>query len=268
VVGFLMQSAADVRTALKIGMHHLRLHSPNTSAELTEGASFASVSVAFLQPDTAGQVQTLDLSIAMMFNVMRTLCGHHWHPTEVRLAHARPRNVAPFRQFFHAPLVFDAAETGLVFAGRWLGKPLASADPLLHLMMQERVSELERLSRGDLASQLRRLLPALLSERVASAALAATRLGLGVRTLNRRLADEGTSFMKLRDEARYSIARQLLEGTRLPAGQIADHVGYANASAFTAAFRRWSGMGPAQWRASRNRPSRKRSKARGRDATA
>jgi AraC-like DNA-binding protein len=84
----------------------------------------------------------------------------------------------------------------------------------------------------------------------ATPAQAARRLGLGVRTLNRRLEDEGQCFSQLHDESRYSLARQLLRFTRMPVGQVASSLAYANASAFTRAFRRWSGESPARWRGS------------------
>jgi len=252
-VGFLMQSSPDVRTALGIAERRLWVHNRSATIDLVEDGSFATLNYSILHPGIEDREQLLDMSIAIAANVLRSLCGHHWRPIEVRFAHAAPRNRAPFQQFFQAPLAFDAGETALVFAADWLDKLLPSADPLLHLMMEHRVSDIELQAGEDLASQLRRMLPALVTARSASLAIAAKRVGLTVRTLNRRLAAEGTSFMKLREEARYSIARQLLQGTRMPANQIADRLGYANASAFTSAFRRWSGMGPAQWRVSRTR---------------
>ena len=97
------------------------------------------------------------------------------------------------------------------------------------------------------------MLPSLVTTRRDSLVVAAKRVGLATRTLNRRLAAEGTSYLKLREESRYAIARQLLKGTRMPANEIADRLGYAHASAFTRAFREWSGKAPAEWRASKAR---------------
>ena len=106
-----------------------------------------------------------------------------------------------------------------------------------------------------MAGQLRRRLPSLVTAHRASLAVVAKRVGLGARTLSRRLADEGTSFMQLREDVCYTLACQLLEGTHTAVNEIADYLGYAHPSAFTRAFRGWTGMGPAQWRASRRRRS-------------
>lgn len=252
-VGFLMQSSPTVRTALEILVRHLWVHSPSVTATLVEDSSFATLALTYHETGLEGLVPYFDMGSAIVCNIMRGLCGHHWQATEVRFAHGRPRNLAPFRQFFQAPLRFDTGETAVIFARGWMDKPLLSADPLLHTMMQQRVSEQASLAHDDVASQLRRMLPSLVATHNDSLALAAKRVGLATRTLNRRLAAEGTSYLELREEARFTIARQLLAGTRMRASQVADRLGYANASAFTRAFRQWSGKAPAEWRTSQAR---------------
>jgi len=69
------------------------------------------------------------------------------------------------------------------------------------------------------------------------------------RTLNRRLNAFGTGFQELADEIRLEIARQMLEDSTMEVIQIALLLDYADASAFTRAFRRWTGTTPASWRA-------------------
>ena len=68
------------------------------------------------------------------------------------------------------------------------------------------------------------------------------------RTLNRRLQAEGTTFRELISKARFEVARQLLQGTRIRIADIAHALGYANASGFSHAFQRWSGVAPSEWR--------------------
>ena len=68
------------------------------------------------------------------------------------------------------------------------------------------------------------------------------------RTLSRRLKGGGMGYRAIANEIRFEIARQLLEDTEVPLGQIAAALGYSEASAFTRAFRRWSGQTPTTWR--------------------
>ena len=70
-------------------------------------------------------------------------------------------------------------------------------------------------------------------------------------TLARRLQEFGVGFQALVDETRFEIARQMLENSAMEVSAIAELLDYASASAFTRAFRRWSGTTPAQWRVSR-----------------
>jgi AraC-like DNA-binding protein len=64
------------------------------------------------------------------------------------------------------------------------------------------------------------------------------------RTLNRRLKAEGTTFQQLLDEVRFEAACQLLDTGHIPITEIAVSLGYAETSAFSRAFRRWSGATP------------------------
>ena len=73
-------------------------------------------------------------------------------------------------------------------------------------------------------------------------------LAMHRRTLARRLSAEGTAFSIMADEGRFEIARQLIDHTDIPLAQIAAALDFSEASAFTRAFRRWSGQTPSAWR--------------------
>jgi len=76
----------------------------------------------------------------------------------------------------------------------------------------------------------------------------ARKLAIHPRTLRRRLADEGNTFEALRDTVRYAVAREMLELTRVPVGEISAFLGFAFPGIFSTAFRRWSGRSPTAWR--------------------
>ena len=79
------------------------------------------------------------------------------------------------------------------------------------------------------------------------------------RTLSRRLKDGGSGYRGITNEIRFEIARQLLGDTEVPLGQIAAALDYSEASAFTRAFRRWSGETPTAWRARHHRDGQRSS---------
>jgi AraC-like DNA-binding protein len=103
-----------------------------------------------------------------------------------------------------------------------------------------------RRARGATTQQVRVLLTQRLAHDPSMAGVAAA-LGWSERTLRRRLADEGSTFQELLDEVRASLAARLLRSATLSVEETAQALGYAEASPFIQAFRRWHGTTPARW---------------------
>jgi AraC-like DNA-binding protein len=251
-VGFLLQSAPNVRAALDGLSAHYRVHNPSAAIAFVEHDDYVAMNYRILPGGIEGSEQILDGAMAISFNLMRKLCGTTWLPAQVHFAHPEPNEIAPYRRIFHSTLHFDEDETALLFVSDWLNRVPPSADPLLHQMMQQRVDELEASTDDGVAGQVRRLLPQFVRGEDVSLGAMAQRLRLTSRTLNRRLAAEATTYAQLLEETRHAMARQLLDTTRMAAFEISDSLGYANPSAFTRAFRRWTGVGPQQWRLTRD----------------
>jgi AraC-like DNA-binding protein len=158
-------------------------------------------------------------------------------------------------QFFPGTLVFDAEQNAVVFAADWLNHRLPLADPELRRLLLKQIDALENKHGDDLPGQIRSVLRSALLAGHASADQVAALFSIHSRTLSRRLHAFGTNFQELVDEGRFEIARQMLEDSRKEVSEIAMALNYADASAFTRAFRRWSGTTPAQWRENRKAAS-------------
>ena len=255
MVGLLVKYSPDVGTALRNLVRCLHLHVRGAVTSLETDGDTASLSYEIYQPGVEATTQIGDGAVAIMYNIMRTLCGPDWKPAEVRFAHRKPDDVRPFRQFFRSPLRFDTEQNAVVFAADWLDLRLTEADPELRRLLQQQIDVLEVTYGDDLPGQVRSVLrTALLTGHARSDQVAAL-FSIHSRSLSRRLKGFGTSFQELLDEGRFEIARQLLEDTRMEVSQIAMTLDYADASAFTRAFRRWSGTTPAQWREDRKTAS-------------
>ena len=76
----------------------------------------------------------------------------------------------------------------------------------------------------------------------------ASRLGLSLRTLHRRLARDGLSYQAVIDDLRRSVAIEFLENTRLSIDQVAGRVGFSDATSFRKAFRKWTRHPPTYYR--------------------
>ena len=249
VVGLLMKYAPDVGTALDCLVRHLHLHVSSAAVTLAVAGSSAALSYEIHLPRSVATDQICDGAVATMFNLVSALCGPDWRPTAVLFTHRKPAEVAPFKRILHAPLRFDAESNALVFRAADLKRRIPAHDPPLYRLLQRQIDLLEAQRDEDLPGQVRAALHAALTRGAgADVARVSALFAMHSRTLNRRLGTYGTSFRQLVDDTRFERARQLLESSALDVREIALQLDYANASAFTRAFRRWSGTTPAQWR--------------------
>jgi AraC-like DNA-binding protein len=182
-------------------------------------------------------------------NVLRALCGSEWKPSEVLLPRAAPADQEPFRRHFRAPIRYDQESATIVLPAADLERRVGGADPVLRALLEERLGQMKGSAPSEFADDIRRLLHTRLTSHGCSADAIADLLTMHRRTLSRRLRESGKGYREIAGETRFEIARQLLEDTRLPLGEIAAALGYSEASAFTRAFRRWSGRTPTAWRA-------------------
>jgi AraC-like DNA-binding protein len=251
----LARHAPDLGTALRHVVLYLHLHDRGAVPCLWECGDRAILAYTIHQPDVPGTEHIYDAAIAIVYGILKSLAGPGWEADEVRLFRPRPGDVEPYRQQFRTRLSFGASHAAVVFGAGWLARPLGGADALLHARIMQEIQALESQGAGDLIAQLRRVLRRLLIGGRAPGETSLERISkvfaIHRRTLNRRLRERGTSFKALVEEARYDIARQLLRDTRLPVAEVAGALDYADAAAFTRAFRRWSGSTPAAWRAAR-----------------
>ncbi len=251
VAGFMLQSAPNVNSALRNLVQHLDLHDQGGVPTLLTSGNFTYLGYAIHLSGTQATEQIYDLSIAVACNIMRSLCGKGWNPAEVLFSTRQPQDLAPYRRFFRAPLHFNADQCAVAFQTRWLNHQIPSADALLHRHLEKEASGLHELRNADLVGSLHGLLRKSLATRNNTISDIARQLHVHERTLNRRLHEAGTSFRRELDEIRYELARQLLAESAMSISRVAKVLNYADASAFSRAFKRWTGITPAQWRAHR-----------------
>jgi AraC-like DNA-binding protein len=215
---------------------------------LTISGDTALFVISVYQPKTESADQISDGSLAVAVNALRTLCGAHWNPIEVLLPRAAPADQEPYRRHFRAPVRFNQESATIVFPARDLDIRIAGADPVMRALLEKEIQQMKSSRGTEFSDDIRRLLRTRLTSNRCSAEDIAELLAMHRRTLSRRLKDSGLGYRGIANEIRFEIARQLLQDTEVPLCQIAAALGYSEASAFTRAFRRWSGQTPTAWR--------------------
>ncbi|WP_295385308.1 AraC family transcriptional regulator [uncultured Thiodictyon sp.] len=254
----LARSAPDLGRGLRTMIRYLHLHDQGAVPTLWEDGDTAMLGYVIHLPDVPATMQIYDAAVAITYNILKELAGRTWEASEVRLHRPPPTDLRPYRGHFRTRLRFGTEHSAVVFDAAWLRRPLEGADAAVHRQALREAEALDAAVDTGLAGRVRRVLRGLV---VGGAGLEGTSLesvaklfALHRRTLNRRLRDQGTSFKSLIEETRYEIARQLLRDTRLPLLEVALTLGYSDVTAFTRAFRRWSGTCPSDWRVKHRQP--------------
>jgi AraC-like DNA-binding protein len=159
-----------------------------------------------------------------------------------------PAALAEFVRVFDAPLAFGGPRDEVVAPRGVLDEPLPRADPALCAHLDRHLDVLlERTQPADLRARVCRLLADGLTGGPSDVEWVAERLHMSPRSLQRRLREAGTSFQVLLDALRRDLAmRYLAEGLSL--SEVAFLVGFTEPSNFHRAFKRWTGMTPAEAR--------------------
>ncbi|MFO1394230.1 MAG: AraC family transcriptional regulator [Steroidobacteraceae bacterium] len=248
IVGRLAEHSPTVGAALRDLAANFHVYEVGATTSIMIERDVASLVYTLEQPLPASE-QVVDAALAIGLGLMRQMCGPLWAPLEVRLMRARPADTAPYRRTLGERVRYGADRNAVMFPARWLAHRLEGAEPDLREYLADRVAEM----RGDpptrFTSRVRTVMRARLLSGDCTTARVAAALAVSTRTLHRRLAEHGATFEAMLDALRYDIARQMLENSSASLGEISTALGYANGSAFTRAFKRWSGRAPREWRA-------------------
>jgi len=183
-------------------------------------------------------------TLAGMVEAVRLVAGPQWTPLEIRLSARPSRYVVQSRYFSCDTIRFNQACRGIALPRQLLAREKPPRSPELKQML----GLPDPLPRSELIDQLQAVLPAYLSTSQLNEKMVARITGMSFRTLQRRLAREGTSYSKIVTEVRQRMAEQLLRENSMKLVEIARQLGYSNLPNFTRAFRRWSGITPSEYR--------------------
>lgn len=172
------------------------------------------------------------------------------NPLFVTFRHEAPENCQAYEDFFGCPVHFNCPEVAIRYSTALLNKPLKNRDPeLLALLEQHANRQLDQLPQEDPALvEIRKAIAKSLNEGDPDIEQVSGYLGYSSRTTQRRLQKSGTNFRTELSVVRHELAASYLRDPRLQIVDIAMLLGYSEHSAFTRAFREWTGKTPKQAR--------------------
>jgi AraC-like DNA-binding protein len=154
-----------------------------------------------------------------------------------------------YERMFNCPVEFSGETMEWHFDPTVLEQPSPNANPITAQVCQQFCDRVltETTGNSDLARQIRAVCLNS-SQQFPPAKEIAGKLGLSLRTLHRRLSEGGLSYQGIIDDLRRSVATEYLENTRLQIDLVAERVGFADATSFRKAFKKWTGHAPSFYR--------------------
>jgi AraC-like DNA-binding protein len=256
VMGLLMTQQKTLGEAMKAGARYIAGHYEAARAEIEPFGDEVVVWIDF--DDGADAIrfdpaQRNELGVGASVSILRALLQRDWRPLRVGFTHAARGDLERYKPYFGRTPLFDQDRLFLALAKADLSLPLQGHDP-----EAERI--LRQMAEQQLPEQSKpfcRAVAVLISQRLAegdlSAESVAAALDLDLRSLQRRLAAEGSSFSELLYGVRMNLARTYVESSRRPLAEVADLLGFASLSAFSQWYSRTHGQSAAERRSAHHR---------------
>lgn len=197
-----------------------------------------------------GMLLSNEASLSAVDTICKEASGIPFKPLSIHFKHAPQGDVAVYESHFGCPVIFGSERDALLIDPETVNAPNKLGDATIADFFDHHLDkELAFLSAEiSFEQEVRRTVANLLSEGVPTLSIIASELGIGTRTLQRRLADHGHSFQSAVDLARQDLAQKLLKETSYSLAEVAFLTGFSEQSSFTRAFKRWAGQTPRSYR--------------------
>ena len=208
--------------------------------------------LSYLYSDDAPCVQHSVLcNLAMWMRFCGWLIGQHIDISSASCAGPEPEMTAGVRHFFPCPVTYGQPVNSVRFSARHLEAELVRNEAQLHeflklapyhVIIEPQVSHL------SVTCRIREILGNDFRGELPSFEDLTGLLSMSARTLRRRLEKEGTSYQRIKDNARRDTAITLLSRHGLTVSEVAEQVGFSDPSAFHRSFKKWTGLSPGSYR--------------------
>jgi AraC-like DNA-binding protein len=225
-------------------------------ANFTE--QFARVGYKNLAREEGAQVTAADAyGLSVWHRFFGWLCGRPLELKRVDFTGGTPQNLEKYEALFGCPLNFNQANDLMYFDSACLAWPIVHTEHSLREFLRTAPYQLLIMERNpdvnNLSAQVKAMIGHDFSEGFPGFETISSALNMSAPTLRRRLKREGTTFQQLKDQARCEAAKLCLDRPDLSINEVALQMGFTDPSAFHRSFKKWTGLTPGQFRASRRR---------------
>jgi AraC-like DNA-binding protein len=254
VPGLLMAQQKTLGEALKAVVQFIAGHYDAARGEIER---FDDEAVLWIDIDDGADAirfdptQRNELAVGSTVSVLSALIRRDWRPLRVGSTHAAQGDLDRYKPYFGRTPLFDQDRLFMAFSAADFDLPLDCTDPEAERILRQMAEQ----QLPEQAKPFSRAVAVLISQRLAEGDLnaegVAAALDLDLRSLQRRLAAEGSSFSELLYGVRINMARTFVDSSRRPLAEVADLLGFGSLSAFSQWYSRSHGQSAAERRAAR-----------------
>ena len=246
-----MASSTLLGALQRLTRYYQLMSTASVEVSLTETADSYALSTIFPEASKSPPKEGIDCGMTALLALCDIVAEREIRPIRVELI--CPPTVHPdaYRDALRAPIQFNADIGTFHFDKETLRAPLRHGAPDV-AKATDKIAEqyIETLDPSEVASQVRRLLIALLPSGKADQELVSRRLNRSTSTLQRQLQLEGLNYRDVLESTRRSLAENYLRDKKHSYAQIAYLIGFSDQSNFSRAFKRWTSLSPKQYQAS------------------
>jgi AraC-like DNA-binding protein len=240
-IGLLLEHSSSVSDAIALSLRFVQAH----NAALTYALNPAARDTYTFELKLAARGkypshQYIETQLTLWLRFARLMLGETWSPLAVHVRHARQADARAYRRTFGCPVRFGEAFDGLLVARADFDRNVKH-DPRVREVTRLMLADLNRALDENIAVKVASVLRPLLGSGRAGAAAVAKALSLAPRTLQRRLAERGTTFQDVVRDTRLQMAHELLPRPGMTLARLAPLLGLSEASAVSRLLRQSGG---------------------------
>jgi AraC-like DNA-binding protein len=250
LIGHYVMQAQDLPNALGRFRTALPHHENGSSLELETRGNELRIGYRTIYQDLVGWQHGGDFTLCVIADVISSFLGDDWRPLRIETCYKKGSWLQDHEDHFDAPVHADQDRVAIVL-DRQAVRSSKRRRPVERDALVT-IADLRRLSDSlprDFLETVANTVDHRMADGVTDLENTASTLGLGPRTLQRRLSDFGLSYRELLLRCRMRRARDLLAEPQNGVSQVAKQVGYASTAQFTRAFKAYTGTAPRKFRA-------------------
>jgi AraC-like DNA-binding protein len=250
-LGFSWMASPSLKDAFERLQRYIRIVNNAAAVDITTQNFVTRIIIRSAAEPLNSSIASMDAALAVLLHMCRLNYGRELVPVRIRTMRPEPPPdcLDRFNAYYRAPIEFSCGENAIDFKSEVLEKHLPASNIDLARANDKIIDEyLSHLDGVSIAIRTRVKITELLPSGSVTEEKIASLLNLSVRSMQRKLKEEGASFKELLNQTRQELADQYIENSWLSINEITYLLGFSDPANFSRAFKRWHGVSPSRYR--------------------